>query len=317
MSRLAERRIAARMEQIAPFRVVEVMERAWAVEATGRSVIHLVAGEPDFGTPAAVVDAASRAIADGHVHYTSSLGIPQLREAISQYYLTRLGAEVPPSRIVVTTGGSAALMLAFGATLDPGDQVLMSDPGYPCNRNLLRLYGAEPVAVQAGPSDNYQLSIESCAPLWNERTRGSLIGTPSNPTGSAIAPAELTEFVRWTGRQGGLCFVDEVYGELGYDRAPSTALSGSDEVFVVNCAPRVWHDGLAAGLAGLPGVGDRRRDPARSEPVHLRPLSPLSSVRSPRSRPRSGGSSRSAGTCSASGVTCWSAVCGSSASGCR
>jgi aspartate/methionine/tyrosine aminotransferase len=234
MSRLAEHRLAARMDTIAPFRVVEVMEKAWEVQATGRSVIHLVVGEPDFGTPAPVVAAASAAIADGQVHYTSSLGIRQLREAISGYYAERFGADVPASRIVVTAGGSAALLLAFGATLDAGDQVLMSDPGYPCNRNLIRLYGAEPVAACVGPGDNYQLSIESAARLWTDQTRGLLLGTPSNPTGTAIPAADLAELIRWTARQDALCFIDEVYGELVYDTAPSTALSSSQDVFVVN-----------------------------------------------------------------------------------
>jgi aspartate/methionine/tyrosine aminotransferase len=222
------------MDTIAPFRVVEVMEKAWEVQATGRSVIHLVVGEPDFGTPAPVVAAASAAIADGQVHYTSSLGIRQLREAISGYYAERFGADVPASRIVVTAGGSAALLLAFGATLDAGDQVLMSDPGYPCNRNLIRLYGAEPVAACVGPGDNYQLSIESAARLWTDQTRGLLLGTPSNPTGTAIPAADLAELIRWTARQDALCFIDEVYGELVYDTAPSTALSSSQDVFVVN-----------------------------------------------------------------------------------
>ncbi len=234
MTRLVEQRLAARMDGIAPFRVVEVMEKAWEVEATGRSVVRLVAGEPDFGTPAPVVDAATRAIADGQVHYTSSLGIPQLREAISRYYAERFGTQVPVGRIVVTTGGSAALLLAFGATLNAGDQILMSDPGYPCNRNLIRLYGAEPVGAPVGPRDNYQLSVGAVAPLWNDRTRGLLVCTPSNPTGTAIPPDELADLLRWTARLGGLCFVDEVYGELVYDRAPSTALSTSEDVFVVN-----------------------------------------------------------------------------------
>ncbi len=234
MSRLAEQRLAVRMDAIAPFRVVEVMERAWQVQATGRSVVQLVAGEPDFGTPAPVVDAASKAIADGHVRYTSSLGISQLREAISEYYATRFGTRVPASRIVVTSGGSAALLLAFGATLDADDQVVMTDPGYPCNRNLIRLYGAKPVGARVGPADNYQLSIDSAARMWSDQTRGVLVGTPSNPTGTAIPAADVADLVRWTANRSALCFVDEVYGELVYDTAPSTALSSSDDVFVVN-----------------------------------------------------------------------------------
>ena len=234
MSRLADSRLAARTRDIAPFRVVEVMEKAWAVEATGRSVVHLTAGEPDFGTPAPVVDAAARAIADGQVGYTSSIGIPALREAISRYYAERFNVEVPASRIVVTAGASAALVLAFGATLEARDEVILSDPGYPCNRNLIRLYDAEAVGAPVGPAENYQLTIESVAAHWSDRTRGVLICTPSNPTGTLIDAADLAELVRWTTNRGGLAFVDEIYGELVYDRPPSTALSSSSDAFVVN-----------------------------------------------------------------------------------
>jgi aspartate/methionine/tyrosine aminotransferase len=197
-------------------------------------VVFLVAGEPDFGTPEPVVEAATRAIADGHVHYTSSIGIPALRKAISRYYLERFGVEVPASRIVVTAGASAALVLAFGATLDPGDQIVLSDPGYPCNRHLIRLYGADPVAARVGPAENYQLSIDTVAQRWTQQTRGVLVGTPSNPTGTVIAPQALAELAAWTTSRGGLAFVDEVYGELVYERAASTVLSSSNQAFVIN-----------------------------------------------------------------------------------
>jgi len=234
MSRLTAQRLAARMENFAPFRVVEVMERAWEVQASGRSVVHLAVGEPDFGTPAPVVEAASRAIADGRVHYTSSVGIPALREAISGYYGERFGVDVPVGRIVVTAGASAALVLAFGITLDAGDEVILSDPGYPCNRNLIRLYGADAVGAQVGPADNYQLSIDTVAPRWTDHTRGVLIGTPSNPTGTVVAAEDLAALVRWTTGRDALSFVDEVYGELVYDRDPSTALACSSDIFVIN-----------------------------------------------------------------------------------
>ena len=234
MSRLTDRRLAARAEDIGPFRVVEVMEQAWALEAAGRSIVHLTAGEPDFGTPPQVVEAASRAIADGRVSYTSSIGIPALREAISGYYAERFGVDVPASRIVVTSGASAALLLAFGATLEAGDEVILSDPGYPCNRNLIRLYDAEAVGAPVGPAENYQLSIDAVAAKWSDRTRGVLICSPSNPTGTMIDAADLAELVRWTTDRSGIAFVDEIYGELVYDRAPSTALSSTSDVFVVN-----------------------------------------------------------------------------------
>jgi aspartate/methionine/tyrosine aminotransferase len=157
-----------------------------------------------------------------------------LREPISSYYAERFGVDVAPSRIVVTAGASAALVLAFGATLDAGDEVILSDPGYPCNRNLIRLYGAAPVGAPVGPADNYQLSIDALAARWTDRTRGVLIGTPANPTGTALTLQELGELLRWTTGRGGLSFVDEVYGELVYDRPRATALSCSGDVFVVN-----------------------------------------------------------------------------------
>src|SRR5919106_2708209 len=138
--------LARRMGAITPFRVVDVMEQAWAAEAAGRSIVHLEVGEPDFGTPAAVVEAAGRAMADGLVRYTSSLGLPALREAISGYYATRFGLDVPARRIVVTMGASGALLLALAATVDRDDQVLLADPGYPCNRNLIRVCEGEPVS---------------------------------------------------------------------------------------------------------------------------------------------------------------------------
>ena len=142
--------LARRMAAITPFRVVDVMEAAWAAERAGRDIVHLEVGEPDFGTPAPVVEAASKAIADGRVRYTSSLGIPELREAISGYYADRFGVDVPARRMVVTTGASGALLLALAATVDRDDEVLLADPGYPCNRNLIRMCEGEPVGIPVG-----------------------------------------------------------------------------------------------------------------------------------------------------------------------
>lgn len=226
-------RLAARTGEITPFRVVEVMEEAWRLEAAGRPVIHLVAGEPDFGTPAPVVEAASRFIATGRVHYTESLGIPALRDAISGYYRERLGADVPAARVVVTTGASAALLLAFGATVDPGAEVLVSDPGYPCNANLVRVYGGVPRGVAVGPGSDYQPDVAAVAAARTEATSGLLVGTPSNPTGTVLAGPALEALVGWCAAEGLACYVDEVYGELVYDRAPYTALGRNEDVFVV------------------------------------------------------------------------------------
>lgn len=224
------------MGGILPFRVVDVMEQAWAAEAAGRNVVHLEVGEPDFGTPAPVVEAAQRAMADGLVRYTSSLGLLALREAISRYYATRFGLDVPAGRIVVTTGASGALLLALALTVDRDDEILLSDPGYPCNRNLIRMFEGRPRSVPVDAASNYQLTAPLVAEHWDERTRGVLLATPSNPTGTVVPPAELAAIVDTVTLRGGICFVDEIYGELVYDGAPTTVLAHptSDTCFVVN-----------------------------------------------------------------------------------
>ncbi len=231
--------LARRTAAITPFRVVDVMEAAWAAERAGRSIVHLEVGEPDFGTPAPVVEAASKAIADGRVRYTSSLGTPELREAISGYYADRFGIDVPARRVVVTPGASGALLLALAATVDRDDRVLLADPGYPCNRNLIRMCEGIPVGIPVGALTDYQLTTELVAEAWEPGTRAVLLATPSNPTGTMAAPGELAAIAAEAQRRAGVCFVDEIYGELVYDRAPATVLAGpvaneSGTVFVVN-----------------------------------------------------------------------------------
>jgi aspartate/methionine/tyrosine aminotransferase len=226
--------LARRTAAITPFRVVDVMEAAWAAERAGRSIVHLEVGEPDFGTPPPVVEAASKAIADGRVRYTSSLGIPELREAISGYYADRFGVDVPARRVVVTTGASGALLLALAATINRDDQVLLADPGYPCNRNLIRLCEGEPVALPVGPLTDYQLTAGLVADGWTPRSRAVLLATPSNPTGTMVPPGELAAIAAEAERRGEVCFVDEIYGELVYDRAPATILASTDTAFVIN-----------------------------------------------------------------------------------
>jgi aspartate/methionine/tyrosine aminotransferase len=210
------------------------MEAAWAAERAGRSIVHLEVGEPDFGTPAPVVEAATKATADGRVRYTSSLGIPELREAITGYYADRFGVDVPARRVVVTTGASGALLLALAATVDRDDAVLLADPGYPCNRNLIRLCEGVPVGIPVGADTDYQVTAGLVADRWSDRTRAVLLATPSNPTGTMVPPAELTAIAAEAHDRGGVCFVDEIYGELVYDRAPATVLAAADTPFVIN-----------------------------------------------------------------------------------
>jgi aspartate/methionine/tyrosine aminotransferase len=232
--------LAARMDAIEPFRVVEVMEAAWELEAAGRSVVWLVAGEPDFGTPAAVVEAAADAAAHGHVHYTASLGIPALRHAISDYYAERLGVDVPADRVAVTTGASGALLMALAATVDPGGEVVLTDPGYPCNRTFVRLNGGVPVGVPVDAGTNYQLTTDLVDGAWTERTAGVLLATPSNPTGTVVAPDELVAIADTVAARRGTLYVDEIYGELVYDRAPATVLAHTDDAFVINSCSKTF-----------------------------------------------------------------------------
>jgi aspartate/methionine/tyrosine aminotransferase len=232
--------LARRIEAITPFRVVDVMEAAWAAERAGRSIVHLEVGEPDFGTPAPVVEAAGKAIADGRVRYTSSLGIPELREAISGYYTERFGVDVPARRVVVTTGASGALLLALAATVDRDDRVLLADPGYPCNRNLIRMCEGVPVGVPVGAETDYQLTAGLVGEGWAPGTRAVLLASPSNPTGTMVAPDELAAIAGEADRRGGVCFVDEIYGELVYDRVPATVLSGTDTPFVNNSLSKTF-----------------------------------------------------------------------------
>jgi ribosomal protein L11 methyltransferase len=233
-------RLASRTSDISPFRVVEVMERAWMLERSGRSVIRLCVGEPDFGTPRSVVEAAQRSLDAGTVHYTSSLGLPPLRDAISDYYAERFGIDVPARRIVVTSGASGALLLALAATVDREDGVLLADPGYPCNRHFVRTFEGRPVPIPVGPETAYQLTADLVDQHWTDATRGVLAATPANPTGTTIAPTELASIAAAANARHGVAYVDEIYGELVFDDPPTTVLSSTDDVFVVNSCSKTF-----------------------------------------------------------------------------
>ena len=239
--RLGRSLLAARTSDIEPFRVVEVMERAWALERSGRSVIRLCVGEPDFGTPAPVVEAARRSLSGGDVHYTSSLGLPPLREAISGYYAERFGLDVPARRIVITTGASGALLLATAATIDRDDEILLADPGYPCNRHFVRTFEGRAAPVPVGPETAYQLTAELVDHHWSDTDR-----VACSPRRRRIPPARPSRrrswrtSSPWSEARNGVAYVDEIYGELVFDDPASTALSASDDVFVVNSCSKTF-----------------------------------------------------------------------------
>src|SRR5687767_10794484 len=222
------------MGAIEPFHVMVLLARARELEAQGRSIIHTEIGEPDFPTPRPVCEAGIRALEKGDLFYTPALGLPELREAIARYYETRYGVPVPASRIVVTSGSSGALLLTMGVLVDPGAEVLVSDPGYPANRHFVRLLNGEPVAVPVGPDSNYQMTPESMEHNWTARTVAALIATPSNPTGTLVARDQLARMAAFAAQRGGTLIVDEIYHGLVYEGEVRTALELDDAVFVIN-----------------------------------------------------------------------------------
>ena len=227
-------RIARRMAEIEPFHVMALLARARELEAQGRSIIHMEIGEPDFPTPEPVLRAGIRALEKGDLFYTPTPGLPELRRAIAGWYRSRYGVDVPASRIIVTTGSSAALMLACAVLVDPGDEVLVADPGYPANRHFVRVVEGipRPIAVDAGSA--WQLAPDHLEKHWSARTVAALVASPSNPTGTLISTERLERMAGIARARGGTLIVDEIYHGLVYEGECSTALALSPDVFVIN-----------------------------------------------------------------------------------
>jgi aspartate/methionine/tyrosine aminotransferase len=229
---------AARVAGIEPFHVMEVQTAARALEAAGRTVVHMEIGEPDFPTPAPVLAAALAALAGGGIYYTSALGIPELRQAIARHYAERFGVSIAPERVIVTAGSSAALLLVMALLVDRDQQILLSDPGYPCNRHFVRVLEGEPLGVPVGPQTRYQLTADLIEAAWSRRTRGVLIASPSNPTGTQVPPDELRKIAATCARLELRLIVDEIYLGLTYDGEPQSALAitgeHADDIFVVS-----------------------------------------------------------------------------------
>ena len=227
-------RLAPRMENIEPFHVMELLARARALEAQGRSVVHMEIGEPDFSTPRPICEAGIRALERGDLHYTPALGLPELRSAIARYYATRYGVAVAPERIVITSGSSGALLLAIAVLVGVGDRVLLADPGYPANRHFVRMMDGEPVGVPVGADSRYQLDAALLERYWDDRTVAALIATPSNPTGTIVSRPTLAGMAQFVASRGGALLVDEIYHGLVYEGAVETALGLEGNVFVIN-----------------------------------------------------------------------------------
>jgi len=222
------------MAEIEPFHVMALLARARELEAQGRSIIHMEIGEPDFPTPEPVIRAGVRALERGELFYTPTPGLPQLREAIAGYYRSRYGVAVSASRILVTTGASAALMLACAALIDPGDEVLLADPGYPANRHFVRVVEGAPCAVPVNAASGYQLAPAHLERHWGPRTVAALVASPSNPTGTLISTERLAAMAGIARAKGGTLIVDEIYHGLVYEGEYTTAAAFADDVFVIN-----------------------------------------------------------------------------------
>ena len=211
---------------------MDILARARALEAAGRSIIHMEIGEPDFPTPAAIVQAGIEALRQGHTYYTPALGLSELRAAIAASYPADV--RPAPERVVVTPGASGALQLILGVLINPGDEVLMADPGYPCNRHFVRLFEGEARLVPVGADTGYQLSAELVRRHWTSRTRAVLMASPSNPTGTLVAPAEMANIVSVVAELEGCLIVDEIYLGLTYDGEARSALAHGADIFVLN-----------------------------------------------------------------------------------
>jgi aspartate/methionine/tyrosine aminotransferase len=224
--------LADRMAEIEPFHVMNILARARALEAQGRSIVHMEIGEPDFPTAAPIVEAGIAALRDGHTQYTPALGLAELRAAIAASYPE--AARPDPNRVAVTPGSSGALTLIFGVLVNPGDEVLMADPGYPCNRHFVRMFEGRARLVPVDAATSYQLTAELIRRHWTPATRAVLLSSPSNPTGTLVPDAEMMKIVAAVNALGGTLIVDEIYHGLTYGVTAKSALQDSQDVFVVN-----------------------------------------------------------------------------------
>lgn len=223
-----------RLADIEPFRVVEVLTRARELAAGGRDIVHMEAGEPDFRTAEPILAAAKAALDDGHTYYSQATGLPALKEALAQWYRDEYGLDVAPRRILITPGASGALLLVAALLINPGDGLLMTDPGYPCNRHFLRLVEGHGQLVPVGPEHRYQLTPQLAEQHWSDTTRGVLVASPANPTGEILTREELAGLVSLCRRRQGFLVVDEIYHGLSYGAETPSVLELTQDAFVIN-----------------------------------------------------------------------------------
>jgi (5-formylfuran-3-yl)methyl phosphate transaminase len=226
--------LAKRIQEIEPFLAVEMGERAEALERAGIDVVHLEFGEPDFDAPPVVREALQRAIKDGRTRYTHSLGILPLREAIAEHYAATYGVTISPDQILITAGTSPAMLLLFGHLLDPGDEVVLSDPYYACYPNFIRYADGRPVYVGVTEEDGFQYRPEAIRERLTARSRAIVINSPANPTGTVLSPERMAAIAELGRVHGPLIVSDEIYHGLSYEAPDRTILEFTDRAFVLN-----------------------------------------------------------------------------------
>jgi len=246
---------AARTAEIQPFEVMEVLARANELERAGRHIVRMEIGEPDFTAPGPVIEAAARAMHEGLTAYTPAMGIPELRAAIAGFYAQRYGTAVSPDHVAVTAGASGALLLTLAVLIDPGDEVLVPDPGYPCYRHFVRAFEGIARALPLSAEADFQPTAAQVEAAWGPRTKALILGSPSNPTGTLIASAELARIARFVESRGGALIADEIYHGLVYTDHPGTALALPGNVVVINSFSKYFcMTGWRLGWAILPAA---------------------------------------------------------------
>lgn len=231
----ASYKISQRARDIKPFQVMDILAKGKALQAQGQDIIHLEVGEPDFLTPQPIIDAAIASLKQGDTFYTPALGLTALREKIAQWYNDQYGLNLSYQRIVVTPGASGALLLVMGALLEQGKHLLMTDPGYPCNRHFARFIEGSAVSVPVGAETAYQLTAAHIEQYWQADTQMALVATPSNPTGTTIDKPGLLALSNAVKAKKGVLVVDEIYHGLSYDNVTlPCALEVDDEAIVIN-----------------------------------------------------------------------------------
>jgi len=227
--------ISRRTEEMTSFIVMDVLERAHEMEREGIDIVHLEVGEPDFDTPACVKAAACKALEDGHTHYTHSLGLFELREAISEYYSKTYNVSVDPDQIVVTSGSSPAIFLVFSALLEKGDQVIISDPHYACYPNFIKFVEGVPVTIPVYEEDGFQYRPEAIRQKMSDKTKALFINSPSNPTGNLLSESRMREIAAMVEKPHSPYIVsDEIYHGLVYEGKEHSILEFTDHAFVMN-----------------------------------------------------------------------------------